>query len=105
MQGNQAAAHPQGHSNRGYPCFVSFTMDRLTMRKEILARRPKGRAGYSVYGSRVMPAIEFFNSLDNKDREIFYETLKLLLNDEDTSVRDFAVALCLGFFVLRDSVE
>ena len=75
------------------------------MRKEILARRPKGRSGYSEYGSRVMPTIEFFNSLNNKDRELFYEALKLLLRDEDATVRDFAVALCLGFFVLRDSVE
>lgn len=73
--------------------------------ERILSLEPSGGGGYSEYGSRVMPILELYKSLNAyEDRRAFQDALELMLADERESVRRFAVAICLGFFILRDAL-
>jgi hypothetical protein len=55
------------------------------------------------YGGNVMPAIELFRKLQHpEERRDYQAALELMLRHEKEELRDFAVTLCLGFFVFRD---
>ena len=76
----------------------------LTLREEILKRRPDRHAP-SAYGSSVIPVLEFYKELNEyEDRRAFQTALELLLQSEFADERSFAVDVCLGFFVFRDSI-
>jgi len=73
-------------------------------RDSILRLRPK-EEGPSQYGSRVMPVLELYKSLEAfEERRSFQDALELLLKSESEHDRAFAVDVCLGFFVFRDAI-
>jgi hypothetical protein len=72
---------------------------------EILKAKPAPVDSYSEYGSRVMPALELYKSLKSyEERRAYQDALELMLRDESTEVRGFAVDVCLGFFVFRNAI-
>jgi len=72
---------------------------------QILSLEPSREAGYSEYGSRVMPVLELYKSLKtDEDHRAFRVALERMLRDQRDTVREFAVAICLGFFILRDAI-
>jgi hypothetical protein len=73
--------------------------------KRILALEPEREAGNSEYGSRVMPVLELYKQLKTfEEWRAFQDALECLLTDPRERVREFAVAICLGFFILRDAI-
>ncbi len=57
------------------------------------------------YGEDVMPILEVYNNLTGFDeRKAFKEALILFLKDVNPDKRDFAINLCLGFLIFRDSI-
>jgi hypothetical protein len=73
--------------------------------QQILALEPEREDGYTEYGSRVMPVLELYKGLKTyEDRRAFQNALERMLTDPREPVRDFAVAICLGFFVFRDAI-
>jgi len=73
--------------------------------EKIISLEPSRKDGYSEYGSRVMPVLELYKSLKtDEDRRAFRDALERMLRDEREAVRAFAVAICLGFFILRDAI-
>ena len=64
-----------------------------------------GRLRDPSYGAAVMPVLEIYKRLTTfEDRRAFQDALEMLLTDEDQAKRSFAVDVCLGFFVFRDSL-
>lgn len=82
--------------------------DMMYFTQEIEKQRAQSRRlkpGNSVYGSNVMPILQMYKDLsDFEDRKHFREALESLLIDSDPAKRQFAVDICLGFFVFRDSI-
>jgi uncharacterized protein (DUF2336 family) len=73
--------------------------------KKILSLEPRATGGYSEYGSRVMPVLEFYASLKTyEERKAFQDALEQMLTDSRERVRRFAVDICLGFFGFRDAI-
>jgi hypothetical protein len=71
--------------------------------EKIVKLLPKKRAGYSEYGSKVMPVLSLYKELSTFDeRRAFQDALEKMLTDRDKEIRQFAVDICLGFFVFRD---
>jgi hypothetical protein len=65
------------------------------------ARKPVS-SGYSEYGSKVMPMINIYKALETFDqRKAFQDAIEHALRSSDDRLRNFAVDLCLGFFVFR----
>ncbi len=63
------------------------------------------RPGNSIYGDNVMPLLKMYAGLSAfEERRSFREALETMLADQDPKRREFAVTLCLGFFVFRDSI-
>ena len=59
-----------------------------------------------IYGANVMPILEIYPTLSDVDeRESFIQTLKTFLTDSNQERIDFAVNVCLGFFVFRDAIQ
>ena len=55
------------------------------------------------YGGRVLPAMEIYAGLRTFDeRKAYQDAIEKMLRSEADDVREFAVELCLGFFVFRD---
>lgn len=69
------------------------------LRKEIAATRSRPEPGY---GGNVLPAMRIYQRLNSRERENYFEALKGLLASESVAEREFTIALCLGFFALRD---
>jgi len=73
--------------------------------ERILALEPEQKEGYSEYGSRVMPVLELYKHLETyEERRAFQDALERMLTDRRQRVREFAVAICLGFFVFRKTI-
>ena len=76
------------------------------MRQEIVARRPDPATTPSLYGGAVMPAIEFYRSLESQEARLAYQdALEQMLRSESEEERSYAVRVCLGFFVFRDAMD
>jgi len=57
------------------------------------------------YGEDVMPILETYQSLsESSEREAFRKTITAFLESADVEKREFAIDLCLGFFVFRDAI-
>ena len=57
------------------------------------------------YGENVMPVLEIYSKLSEyEERESFKDALETFLSDSDPEKRNFAVDLCLGFFIFRDAI-
>ncbi len=57
------------------------------------------------YGGNVMPVLELYQSLsESSEREAFRITITSFLESTDSEKREFAIDLCLGFFVFRDAI-
>jgi hypothetical protein len=79
--------------------------DAKSLVDRILSLEPKPGGGYSEYGSRVMPVIEFYAALKTyEERKGFQDALEQMLTDPRERVRKFAVDVCLGFFGFRDTI-
>lgn len=71
-------------------------------RKIILNSRKKATP---EYGGNVMPALQEFKKLEDPNEiRAFQGALECMLEDEDPSIRKFAVDLCLAFFVFRNVI-
>ncbi len=71
------------------------------MKASILATKKKATPDY---GGNVLPAIELYRGLtSSEERKNFQDALELMLRDENHDTREYAITLCLGFFVLRDA--
>jgi len=69
--------------------------------KEILRLRKTAGPGY---GDNVIPAISLFESLGSYELRMAYlGALEKLLTPTDPEIRKYAVTLCVGFVVFRDS--
>ena len=50
-----------------------------------------------------MPVLSLYKELSTFDeRRAFQDALEKMLTDRDKEIRQFAVDICLGFFVFRD---
>jgi len=57
------------------------------------------------YGDNVMPILKMYKDLSTfEERNSFRETLATFLKDKDDAKRNFAIDVCLGFLVFRDSI-
>ena len=57
------------------------------------------------YGEDVIPILDLYAGLSNFDERIsFKDALEDFLADPDSSKRNFAVDICMGFFVFRDAI-
>jgi hypothetical protein len=57
------------------------------------------------YGEDVMPILEVYGSTSIfEERKAFKDALANFLSDPDPIKRNFAIDICLGFFVFRDAV-
>jgi hypothetical protein len=80
-------------------------MDAESFFQKIIGLESDQTEGYSEYGSRVMPVLELYKSLTTyEERRAFQDALERMLTDERERVRKFAVDICLGFFVFRNSI-
>ncbi|MBX3038445.1 MAG: hypothetical protein KF758_16145 [Anaerolineales bacterium] len=58
------------------------------------------------YGENVMPTLELYAKLDDYDERMSYkDALVELLTHSDKNKRDFAVDICLGFFIFRSAIR
>lgn len=72
---------------------------------ELLKAKPVPVASYSEYGSRVMPALEMYATLESyEERRAYQDALEMMLTDDREDVRKFGVDVCLGFFVFRNAL-
>jgi hypothetical protein len=56
------------------------------------------------YGDNVLPAIRLYGSLEcGEERRAYQDALEAMLSSTDSDVREYAVTLCLGFFVFKDT--
>lgn len=68
---------------------------------EILQLRQEAGPGY---GDNVLPAIRLFGSLESaEERRAYQDALEFMLRSDDGGIREYAITLCLGFFVFKDS--
>ncbi len=58
----------------------------------------------TIYGSNVMPILKMFKELSSDEKRGYLEVLESLLASPDNERRKFAIDMCLGFFVFRDSI-
>ncbi|MBK9781438.1 MAG: hypothetical protein IPP55_15530 [Anaerolineales bacterium] len=57
------------------------------------------------YGGNVMPVLEIYQSLSEfSERDAFRKTITSFLESPNLEKREFAIDLCLGFFVFRDAI-
>ena len=69
--------------------------------KEILLSRKDAIPG--LYGSNVLPAIQIFRDIKNREEyKAYHDAIKELLEGNDKKNRDFAISLCLGFIIFKD---
>ncbi|MEL7590105.1 MAG: hypothetical protein AAGU17_02270 [Anaerolineaceae bacterium] len=57
-----------------------------------------------VYGSNVMSILKMYKDLKSEEKKEYLEALENLLASFDIEKRKFAIDICLGFFVFRDSI-
>jgi phage-related tail protein len=57
-----------------------------------------------VYGSNVMSILKMYKDLKSEEKKEYLEALENLLASFDIEKRRFAIDICLGFFVFRDSI-
>jgi len=52
-----------------------------------------------------MPVLRMFGEVVSfEERKAFQDALEKMLTDQDPEIRRFAVDICLGFFVFKDSI-
>ena len=57
------------------------------------------------YGSNVMPILRMYKDLsDYEDKRSFEAALEAFLTSQDQEKRRFAIDICLGFLIFRDSI-
>ena len=57
------------------------------------------------YGDNVIPCIRMFLGFTEfAERKAFLAAVEEMLKSDDAKLRDYAVTLCLGFIVFRDTV-
>ena len=57
------------------------------------------------YGGNVILAMEEFKKLKNTNEiRAYQDALESMLGDSDPNIREYAVTLCLGFFVFRNAL-
>ena len=56
------------------------------------------------YGGNVIRSMEIYRDAEVGDRRAYQDALEFMLRSEDALEREFAVTLCLGFFVFRDAI-
>ena len=70
--------------------------------KSILDVRKNRHLGY---GENVTSAIKIYSEIDSpEERREYQRALEMMLQSSNPQDREYAVNLCLGFFVFRDSV-
>ena len=57
-----------------------------------------------VYGSNLMSILKMYKDLKSEEKKEYLEALENLLASFDIEKRRFAIDICLGFFVFRDSI-
>jgi hypothetical protein len=58
------------------------------------------------YGGNVMPVLDLFAKLVDYEEIMSYKAaLEELLTHADKNKRDFAVDVCLGFFIFKDAIK
>jgi hypothetical protein len=71
--------------------------------KELLRVKLKPEPGY---GGNVLPALQIFAGLSSfEERKAFQDALEDLLQSKIADDRRFAVTVCLGFLVFRDTLK
>jgi hypothetical protein len=48
--------------------------------------------------------MELYRDAQPAERRSYQDALEMLLRSNDAQEREFAVSLCLGFFVFRDAI-
>ena len=56
------------------------------------------------YGGNVIRSLEVYRDADVSEWRAYQDALEIMLRSEDAREREFAVSLCLGFFVFRDAL-
>lgn len=57
------------------------------------------------YGEDVMPILELYANLTTYDERMFFtKTLEDFLSSSDKEKRNFAINVCLGFFIFQDAI-
>jgi hypothetical protein len=68
--------------------------------ERILSTKNHPRPGY---GGTVLPAMEIYADIQSsEERRAYQAAIERMLRAKDEDTRNFAVDLCLGFFVFRD---
>lgn len=81
---------------------IDFFSSLFTKQVQANKRLSKSNIGY---GEDVMPILEAYSSLSNFDeRKAFKDALALFLSSADPIKRNFAIDVCLGFFIFRDAI-
>ena len=71
--------------------------------KQILSVAATPQPGY---GGNVILAMEIYAEIDSHDeRHAYQKALEIMLRSDDYKEREYAVNLCLGFFVFRDALK
>jgi len=79
-----------------------YFMNAFENQIKFIKRHERSNIGY---GGDVMPILELYQSLSEYDeRSSFKDTILKFLEDPDQARREFAVNLCLGFFIFRDAI-
>jgi hypothetical protein len=87
--------------NKDINYFMS-EFERQIKKNERFKRKP----GNTAYGGNVMPILKMYDDLTNPDEgDAFREALEKFLIDPDEKKRKFAVLVCLGFVVFKNSIR
>jgi hypothetical protein len=82
-------------------------MDTSAYIAQLLRIRDEGlkNAGHFDYGANVLPVMQHYAALKTAgERKEFQDALECMLRSDKQEWKDYAVTLCLGFFVFRDAV-
>jgi len=70
-----------------------------------MKKNNRNKPGNIPYGSNVISILETYKNLSTfEERKSFREALERLLTDSEEKKRKFAVDICIGFLVFRDSI-
>ncbi len=72
---------------------------------EIIKTKKKLEKNDGTYGGNVIPVLEIYKELSTyEERKAFQDALEKMLCDKNEIVRNYAVDICIGFFVFRDAI-
>jgi len=81
---------------------ISYFFELFLNQIEYNERNEQSNIGY---GENVMPILETYHKIVDFDERIaFREAIINLLTDNNIQRQNFAVDLCLGFFIFRDVI-